>query len=358
MDIYVISAFDFVNSNSAGAKRIRNISSIFEGTIVNYPYTGSKNIFSIIAYFKEIRNFATSSTPCIFYFYPTVDPFFEILWVIFVIKYKIKVFYDLNEKRTIISRLNLIDIKSIKSFISTIIKFPFFVLLESAYSINSKLIVISSSLELKFKKKATCIYIPALVKIPSNLDYPPTKTFQARLGYFGTITLYKEDFSALFQALSILNSKNIRYTINIYGTTVRDQIEFENLKGLYGIQEQIKIFPFIDDQDELRRAMENVDLLVLIRRNNIQTKYGFSSKLVEYFLSGNPVITTDVSDNSQFIKNEVNGFIVSENNAEELAELLLRIYNGNYNLKAIGHAAINTAKEVFDRNRYSKVLNS
>jgi len=96
-------------------------------------------------------------------------------------------------------------------------------------------------------------------------------------------------------------------------------------------------------------------LLIIPRPLNLQTKYGFSTKLSEYLISGVPVLVTNVSDNSLYIKDGYNGFIVEPGNYKKMGEKILYVIS-NYNKlkKTISMNAYQTAKEYFNYSNYSK----
>jgi len=357
MKTYVVSCFDFINSQSASAKRIRNIASIINGDIEFYPYTGTRNPIRMIAYFNELMRRSGLNNESKYYFYPTTKPLFEIIWLFYVVRHHLEVTYDLNERRTIIARLNLKDLRSVKTFFFTIFRYPLFYFLEKMYKVNKNLIVISKNLKEKYEYCTNCIYIPSLVKIPSVIQSVKEKPFRARLGYFGAITLTKEDFYTLFKAMSILKNNGIVYELTIYGYIERDRREFKNLINHFNLDDQVVIRPFIINETEVMERMIECDLLVLLRRDNKQTRYSFSTKLAEYMLSGTPVLTSSISDYSLYVENEINGFIFKASDVSALVNSLENIHKGKYKLASIGKKAQNTAISFFDAKVYTQQIN-
>lgn len=51
---------------------------------------------------------------------------------------------------------------------------------------------------------------------------------------------------------------------------------------------------------KLMEYTKGASLFIIYKNENIQNKYCFATKLGEYLLSGNPVITTDVGEAMYF----------------------------------------------------------
>ena len=64
------------------------------------------------------------------------------------------------------------------------------------------------------------------------------------------------------------------------------------------------------DPDDLQDEFSKYHLLILSRPLNPQTRYGFSTKLSDYLISDVPVLVTDVSDNSIYIRDGINGYLI------------------------------------------------
>ena len=96
-------------------------------------------------------------------------------------------------------------------------------------------------------------------------------------------------------------------------------------------------------------------LLILPRTLNKRTRYGLSTKLSEYLVSGTPVLVTDVSDNALIIKDNYNGFIIPPGSPEVMTRKLTEIIE-SYN--SIVHSVVEkahlTVREQLDYRRFSQ----
>ena len=106
-----------------------------------------------------------------------------------------------------------------------------------------------------------------------------------------------------------------------------------------------------------RKLGAQQNILILARPQNLQTRFGFSTKLAEYMASGVAVLTTDVSDNLLFIKDGENGFIADSYKAEKVADKLFDIVNNKKYLdKKIIECANVTATKYFNSKKYKDKL--
>lgn len=69
------------------------------------------------------------------------------------------------------------------------------------------------------------------------------------------------------------------------------------------------IFLGQQEHEKAVNILRESDFSIIVRKKSKLSNYGFSSKIAEAFQYGVPVLATDVSDNSRYIKHEVNGFV-------------------------------------------------
>ena len=179
------------------------------------------------------------------------------------------------------------------------------------------------------------------------------------IGYTGSLTYKKDGLGELIKAIALLinkyNVSNIK--LNIYGSGYRDTIEkLESLINKLGLSKHVFLHGKVTSE-EIPEIQVQQDILVLTRPQNLQTRFGFSTKLAEYMASGVVVLTTNVSDNLLFIKDGENGFIADTYEAEKVAEKFFDIINNKKYLdKKIIECANVTATKYFNSKRYKDKL--
>ena len=161
----------------------------------------------------------------------------------------------------------------------------------------------------------TCIDALEANKIKDLENHRITITFA---GFMGK-KCEKEKLDWLIKALFENNSE---IELNIIGITQEEFVN--NVPELTNkITEYIHFYGYLP-HNECIKILEQSDFAVIIRKCCKLTEYGFSSKICEAFAHGVPVITTNISDNSLYISNGVNGYICDAD-YESVKKLLKRI---------------------------------
>lgn len=332
-----------------------------------------QNIKSKFQYFKEIFFFVKKINTLIdeigdsqfisLLLYPQYRVTLDIISLLYfrLIK-KRKLFCEINEIRQY--GANILEIKPQGLKIWLIKKWLInkHRMIERLSKYYSGLICISTNIEKHYRR-----YNPNTIRVPIMADrlHLPIETKKLsecenlKIGFFGSVDYYKENLEVLFSSLEklVMDYKVHQFEIDFYGFIT--DFTLKKINGLNNnpsLCNKLKYGGMIG-QSKVRDKMKTYHLLVLPRGNNLQNKYGFSTKLSEYLSTGVPVLITDVSDNGMYIKDNVNGFIVAPDNAGSFAEKLFFIFQ-NYNEYApiVSEGAIKTTEEEFLFVNYSDKL--
>jgi len=403
-NVFIITTIKIYKGNSAGAVRMMNIakalalkgvrvylcsSALGKNIRQNNLYELSRNIFLVgnkkkelrgvlnwilnkffkiflaAIYLQKIINLAKHVDGYkVFYLYPTTEVSMDFMGLVIIKKLnKYKLFYDVNELRRaglhnrVFSQNILKKFYEMFSYITDYIKFHIVEILTKYYD---GLIVISTNIENYFKKyNKNIIRIPILSDVLENsfsetADYINGKKFL--ICFTGMITLKKEGFDLFYKALSLVKSKFENFELHLYGpiSNKEKKLLLDDLPSEYGIEDNIIYHGIVEHSTLLERMREN-HLLILPRPLNLQTKYGFSTKLSEYLVSGIPVFVTDVSDNSLYIKDGYNGFIIEPGNYKKMAEKIIYIISNYESTKdTVGMNAYITARKCFNYANYGE----
>lgn len=390
-EVFIISTMQIINSRTAGSQRILKIAKslslgnanvflcsfavISKGPIIQsvlYPnifQLTTKNkgrgsffhlfysIFSLNRFIKERKS------DSVIYLYPTTKIIHDFIYLIyFKLIQKNSFFCDVNELRS----TNLYtktppanDLKKVFFYF----KFPCLLLIYKVNEVQTffydGVIVISTSLEkylLRYTKKI--IRIPILCEISNTINFkqlPYDISEPFKICFSGTISTRKEGFNLLFEAMQEVNQKK-NVELHMYGfisegdnKEINQLIEKHNLHG--------KVFYHgLFNPDDLPLEFLKYNLLILPRPSNKQNKYGFSTKLSEYMVSGIPSLVTDVGDNGLFIKDCYNGYIISPGSKAEMTAKINDIIDNYNNDNSIVSNAYLTAQREFDYKLYTQKL--
>jgi glycosyltransferase involved in cell wall biosynthesis len=391
-EVFIISTMQIFKGKSAGSQRILNIAkslalgniSVYLCSLINiskgplnlleiHPkvyYLESKNlnknnILNQFRFLSTMNKFMKErNSEVVIYLYPTSLIFYDFIYLLYfkIIK-KYKFYTDINELRI----TNLYTLSSPKNIFLKIIFYLKFLKDIFIYKLNEiqvlfydGIIVISKNLEKYFSKYSKkIIRIPILCDL-SRINFEdrviPYQKGTFKICFSGTISVKKEGFDILFEALSIVNHKK-DVELYLYGFTPdNDRTKIISLTEKFNIKDKVFYKGFILPE-MLQMEFVKYDLLIIPRPLNKQTKYGFSTKLSEYLVSGVPVLLTDVSDNTLFIKNGYNGFITSPGSISQMVSQINYIIDnyGKY-FDLITRNAYNTARENFDYKLFTSSL--
>lgn len=180
------------------------------------------------------------------------------------------------------------------------------------------IVVLSSYLENRFRK-ITDNKIP-IVNIPISADVKSQsirKKFNSPIVFSYSGSFGKKDglnfFLEAFKKILKIHPNCILY-LSGRGNNPEQYID-ETTK------EKIKYLGYLSDQ-EYYELIQNSDILCMTRVNSGYANAGFPFKLGEYLATGNPVISSNVSDVSKYLTNGKDAIIVNPENTSELADAI------------------------------------
>ncbi len=323
------------------------------------------NPYYIIQFFRMLRQ-VIGNDKIIWIIYPSL--LLNNIISLFHIKFirKEKIFCEKNELKTgIVLNYNL-PVRLSKR----VIYFLFFPFIFMGAWLNDRtvifydgLVVISNNIKRWTKKyNKRTIRIPIITDFENFGSLSDTKINKwykpkFRIGFFGAISNKKEGISDFILSMKLLVDKNLNIELNLFGELdIKNKQQLDKIISTNRLSSVVVYHGNIDHGLSLKNMQEQ-DLLILTRPLNKQNHYGFSTKLAEYLASGTPVLVTAVSDNSIYIKDNINGFIIEPGNKKLLAEKLMKILSMNSEeLKKIGLRGKLLAKQTFDYNNYSELL--
>lgn len=223
----------------------------------------------------------------------------------------------------------------------------------------SGIIVISKKLERFYGRFfSRMLYVPIINSLaeekPITIE-PDNEHFL--IGYTGTISKKKDGLFEFVEALGKLPQvyKDV-ILFNIYGEGNNEEINELKKEIAAKHLESIVIINKIVPAKEVPAILRKQHLLVLTRSSNIQTEYGFSTKLAEYLAAGVPVLATKVSDNSLYLKDGENALLVEPGDITAIALKIQFAVNNRMNISNIGNVGRKTAERHFYYGLYTDQL--
>lgn len=392
-EAFVISTGQIVNGRTAGSRRMMNIArAVANGgvtvflcsfnqvsnnpVLLNEIYPGIYNLESnggkdrrepaVCGFLKTVNGFMKSrDAEKVIYLYPTVFTLKDWTYIFYFKLIKgYRIFCDINELRSSnvftatppagFVPLIIFLVKSARDFIA-------YKLSELQVLFYDGIVVISSGLGRYYSRLAKKIVkVPILCdaeKIPAEQPVNRYDGGVFKICFAGFINCRKEGFEILFKALGRINHNRGRTELYLYGIlTDEDKRRLETLAAKYEVNKRL-FYKGNIDPDDLIGEFAHYHLLILPRPLTRQTKFGFSTKLSEYLISGIPVLVTDLSDNAVYIKDNHNGFIIPPGSEVLMENKILEIMeNYNENARRIGSNAFLTVRENFDYKLYTETL--
>jgi glycosyltransferase involved in cell wall biosynthesis len=331
------------------------------GIFIHPTKSQTRSLSGSLNFLKNLNRLSASkNSKSIYLLYPQSFFFLEFWSVFYMILYKKhKVFYELNEVKKYYLFLYKSVIKSkTKALLTVFIRKIQFSIMDRFMKYHAGLICISTNIERygqKFNTNTLRVPIltdPKLEFEPINTQFSTPNVFN--IGFSGSIVPKKENLLQFVEVLNSIINRGFEIKFNLCGSVTP-----ENLSLLRKASIQANCIAYYGNlnERELSNFLIQQDLLVVPRGYTLQNKYGFSTKLSDYLNHKKVILVTDISDTAMYIKDGVNGFIVSPDDVREMTEKLSYIIT-NFNSiepKMIHQAAITSAK-YFDYRHYRSAL--
>jgi glycosyltransferase involved in cell wall biosynthesis len=192
--------------------------------------------------------------------------------------------------------------------------------------------------------------------------HPDNTYFPRRHSKFQLIIIarhqYRKNLNGLVEAVNLLSKEEKqKISIDWYGADDMDNSKDSAIGKIlkFGISE---VFNFYEPTLDIGTKIQNADALGLFSFFE-----GLPNSICEGMACGKPILSTDVSDISLFIKDGVNGFIIKENNPESIRDGIVTLLNcsDEYLIK-LGKNSEKKARILFNKNivinKYLELMHS
>ena len=136
----------------------------------------------------------------------------------------------------------------------------------------------------------------------------------------------KKGFDVLVDACAVLRRRGIAFEAAIVGQEDKHSPAIQERIAQHGLEQHVHL-PGPMGQDDLLREYRRASALCMPSRLLPDDRDGIPNVLVEAMAAGTPVIASAVSGIPELVEHEVNGLLVAPEDAEALADSLLRLHD-------------------------------
>jgi glycosyltransferase involved in cell wall biosynthesis len=174
------------------------------------------------------------------------------------------------------------------------------------------------------------------------------------IGYFGSLSFKRDSVDILIKAFARFSSSHPQVQLVLGGFCTEElRKKIQDLIQELNIAEKVTILEFLTRQ-EVIKYITHADILVMMRSRDLESDASYPSKLTEFLATGKPVVSVNVGEISDFLKDGENSFLVEPGNPEELADKLDFIINNYEQAKQIGQKGKELTQTVFNYNYQAK----
>ncbi len=180
-----------------------------------------------------------------------------------------------------------------------------------------------------------------LLLVPSTVD--PSRFIMKEkspfpfpyVGYFGALTFWRDNVDLLIKAYAEVYKRHpgVNLVLGGFGSDEERQAIRDLSDGL-DIGSKVILLDYMQ-RDEILNYIIHAHVLVMVRSNNLDAVASYPSKLTEYVATGNPVITVNVGEVSDYYADGVNAYVVEPENVNALAQKLDYVLGNYENAKAV-----------------------
>lgn len=192
-----------------------------------------------------------------------------------------------------------------------------------AHKVADGMIAISKMMEKKYKSSKNLLILPPLVDINDKIWHQTPELHEGvfEFCFAGIPDGKKESLDKVVEAFCSINKKNTH--LRIIGITEND---FNNIyPDCYipkNVHNKITFTGRLSHEETIKYVL-GCDCYIFIRRSDKRNNAGFPTKFAESFTCGVPIITTDVSDVGEYIRQSGKGNLLKDMTTQGISEAML-----------------------------------
>lgn len=198
-------------------------------------------------------------------------------------------------------------------------------------------------------KKAKLHIQPILVQSEETLLFDKAPFDFPYIVHTGTMYEQKDGISFILKAFCEFKKSDVSGCKLVFaGPHSNENCSYLPMIKELGIDDNVVMIGMINDRERLAKLQHFAAMSIVYRYDNIQTRYGFSTKIGEFLMSGAPLITTNVGEQVYYLKDRENAFVVEPYDIHQLAMTMGYIMNNPKESKLIGLQGKKIAQEIFN----------
>lgn len=184
---------------------------------------------------------------------------------------------------------------------------------------------------------------------PEKFNFIPRQGFHTPLRIVSVARLTeKKGLDVAVQASEILQARGGHFEYTIIGNGDQEEALRAHIARA-GLEERVKM-PGFKPQDEIRQALNEADIFLLPSKTAADGDMeGIPVALMEAMAVGLPVVSTVHSGIPELIEHNVSGWLVPENDAEALADTLLKLSQNEIDVAPVVAAARHKVETEFNQ---------
>lgn len=199
-----------------------------------------------------------------------------------------------------------------------------------------------------------------LFLVPSTVDPTRFNSTGARpiadpyVGYFGSLSFKRDSVDVLIRAFALFSATHKTQKLVLGGFCSPEmKEEINQLISELGIGERVIVLDYLSRQEVLT-FITHADVLVMARSRDLASMASYPSKLTEFLATGKPVISMNVGEISDFLRDGENAYLVEPADHEGLARKLVHVYDHYEEAKQAGERGRELTQTVFHYNYQAK----
>ena len=259
----------------------------------------------------------------------------------------IKIFYEKTEHPLVSNYGSLLRRVSLKSHLNDCRKFD-------------GMFVISNALKDYYISQgvnSSKIHVINIIVDSERFRNLNVSTRKRHIVYCGNANNNKDGVDQLIRSFAIVLKKMSDVYLVIIGPKPNEKIKNNNIRLVreLGIEDNVIFMGKLSPLD-IPKYLTEATIVALARPSNIQSNYGFPTKLGEYLLSGTPAVVTRVGDIPLYLKDRINAVIAEPDNISSFADCLCWVLEHPKESISIGENGKLIAQKYFNYFKETKKL--